>query len=149
MPNRLISLVILSFFFTSNYVYSNESKFLLPKKKPSVFKELRKDVKSVIPLKKPKKKKEVLPLEPDIKPENKKKTEIKKVEKTKKEKQKITEVFVIPQKKPKSYKVVNPAKKSKLLSQKDFEKSKIIFSNIKSGKWNPFLQHHHQLVYLQ
>ena len=53
MPIRLISLVILSFFLTSEYIYSDENKFLLPEPKPSIFKKPKKQINTVIPLKKP------------------------------------------------------------------------------------------------
>ena len=56
MPIRLISLAILLSFFRVEFVYSDENNFLLPKNKPSVFKEI-KDIKkpaSIIPAKKPK-----------------------------------------------------------------------------------------------
>ena len=39
MINKIISLVLLIFFLTSSYSYS-EDQFLFPKKKPSVFKKI-------------------------------------------------------------------------------------------------------------
>ena len=47
------------------------------------------------------------------------------MKKQKKEKQKITEVFVIPQKKPKSYKVVNPAKNPDFYPKKTLKNQKL------------------------
>ena len=41
MTNKLISLVLLIFFLTTGYSYS-EDQFLFPKKKPSVFKKIEK-----------------------------------------------------------------------------------------------------------
>ncbi len=135
MPIRLISLVILSFFLTSEYIYSDENKFLLPEPKPSIFKKPKKQINTVIPLKKPRETKETKIIASPKKPDTEKKIEPKSLEKeeTKKEK-KIS--FLLPKKKPKSYKIVNAVEKSRILSQKDFEKSKIIFTNIKAGKWN-------------
>jgi len=135
MPIRLISLVILSFFLTSEYIYSDENKFLLPEPKPSIFKKPKKQINTVIPLKKPRETKETKIIASPKKPDTEKKIEPKSLEKeeTKKEKKKS---FLLPKKKPKSYKIVNAVEKSRILSQKDFEKSKIIFTNIKAGKWN-------------
>ena len=43
--------------------------------------------------------------------------------------------FIIPQKKPKTVKKrAIPVKKSKYLSQKDFDRAKVAFDQIKSGK---------------
>ena len=39
MTNKLISLVLLTFFLAANYSYA-EDQFLFPKKKPSVFKKI-------------------------------------------------------------------------------------------------------------
>ena len=39
MTNKLISLVIITFFFTHGHSYSNE-QFVFPKEKPSIFKKL-------------------------------------------------------------------------------------------------------------
>ena len=135
MPIRLISLAILSFFLTSEYIYSDENKFLLPQPKPSVFKKTKKQINTIIPLKKPGQIKESKAIAEEKKPDTEKKVESKtlKKEELKREK-KIS--FLLPKKKPKSYKIVNAVEKSRILSQKDFEKSKSIFANIKAGKWN-------------
>ena len=42
MTNKLISLVIITFFLSFGYSYSNEP-FLFPKEKPSIFKKISKD----------------------------------------------------------------------------------------------------------
>ena len=42
MPYKLISLVILLFFLIINKAYS-ENEFILPVKKPSIFKKIKKD----------------------------------------------------------------------------------------------------------
>ena len=42
MTNKLISLVILTFFFIAGHSYSNE-KFLFPKEKTSIFKKIDKN----------------------------------------------------------------------------------------------------------
>ena len=56
MTNKLISLALLIFFLTTGYSYSQD-QFLFPKKKPSVFKIIEKDVGSEnlgnLPQKKP------------------------------------------------------------------------------------------------
>ena len=39
MTNKLISLVLLTFFLATNYSYA-EDQFLFPEKKPSVFKKI-------------------------------------------------------------------------------------------------------------
>ena len=43
MTNKLISLVLLVLFLTTGYSYS-EDQFLFPKKKPSVFKEVQRNI---------------------------------------------------------------------------------------------------------
>jgi len=45
MINKLISLVLLIFFLTAGYSYS-EDQFLFPKKKPSVFKKIERTIDS-------------------------------------------------------------------------------------------------------
>ena len=79
MINKLISLPLLIFFLTSTNSYS-EDKFLFPKKKPSVFKKIEKNISSTniqdLPQRKPIIQSEV---KKDIIIE-KKKTSVKKVE---------------------------------------------------------------------
>ena len=56
MTNKLISLVIITFFLSFGYSYSNE-QFLFPKEKPSIFKKIEKgsgkSFSSNLPRKKP------------------------------------------------------------------------------------------------
>ena len=56
MTNKLISLALLVFFLTTSYSYSDD-QFLFPKKKPSVFKKIERNVGSEnwknLPQKKP------------------------------------------------------------------------------------------------
>ena len=56
MTNKLISLVLLTFFLATNYSYA-EDQFLFPEKKPSVFKKIEINIDSVysnnLPQKKP------------------------------------------------------------------------------------------------
>ena len=93
MLNRLISLVFLLTILNINVVYS-ESKFLLPQKKPSIFKETEKEIKKNIiknlPVPKP-----ILPKEPKTSQESVKKE---KVETTKKKKT-TSATFIFPKKK--------------------------------------------------
>ena len=57
MLNKLISLVFLLFFLNINVVYS-ETNFLLPQKKPSIFKmsdnQIKKTIENNLPVPKPK-----------------------------------------------------------------------------------------------
>ena len=129
---RLISLAFLFTVFNVEYTYSSEKTFIYPKEKPSVFKKIdrKKTTKNII-----------LPSnKPEIKSNNNKtNTKIIKEEKSKKVKEvkKVSDKkFPLPKKKPKSYKVLTAAKKSKFLNDKDFNRAKTIFDNIKSGKWN-------------
>ena len=104
MTNKLISLVLLVFFLTSSYSYS-EDQFIFPKKKPSVFKKIEINIESEnsknLPQKKP-----VIQAE-DLKNEilKKKKVEDEKIEIKKnepsiekEEKIKKISVFLLPQK---------------------------------------------------
>ncbi len=135
---RLISLAILLLLINANHIGLANEKFTLPKDKPSVFKKIEKNktnVKNPIPQSKPL-----------IKTVDKSKTQEKKIEEKKIEEKKIeekkivkkelkTQGFILPQKKPKTIrKVTTSVKKSKFLSQKDFDRAKIAFSQIKSGK---------------
>ena len=43
MTNKLISLVLITFFLLISHSYS-ESQFLFPKKKPSVFSEIKRNI---------------------------------------------------------------------------------------------------------
>ena len=143
MINKLISLPLLIFFLTSTNSYS-EDKFLFPKKKPSVFKKIEKNISSTniqdLPQRKPIIQSEV---KKDIIIE-KKKTSVKKVEPKKKsieKKKKEKALFVFPKKKPITYKVQSSEiEKSSILKQKDFEKAKEVIKFIKAGKWNSALK---------
>ena len=108
----------------------------MPKDKPSVFKKIEKPRatnKDLLPQSKPIIKTETI----EKKEEVKKKIKVKEEEKIVKKVEKKINVgaFVLPQKKPKTIrKKTASVKKSKFLSQKDFERAKIAFSQIKSGK---------------
>ncbi|MDC0937932.1 lytic transglycosylase domain-containing protein [Pelagibacteraceae bacterium] len=140
MTNKLISLALLIFFLTIGYSYSQD-QFLFPKKKPSVFKKIEKNIDLSnlrnLPLKKPTIKteqKKVKKTEVQIK---KIEPRIKKVEKPK-EKQGF---FVFPQKKPITYKLKSKdIKKSTVLKQKDFDRAKETIKFIKARKWNSALK---------
>ncbi len=126
---RLISLAILLLLIDVNHIGLADDKFIFPKDKPSVFKKVENNnskIKSLIPQSKPvikTKENELVKEKPIIKKLEKKKIEVK-----------IGD-FTIPQKKPKTVKKrAIPVKKSKYLSQKDFDRAKIAFDQIKSGK---------------
>ena len=55
MINKLISLALLIFFLTTGYGYS-DSQFLFPKKKPSIFKKIERNIASEIQKNLPQKK---------------------------------------------------------------------------------------------
>ena len=133
---RLISLVVLSLCLNITYIYSTENILILPKEKPSVFKNIDKKVieknKTLIPQKKP-------GSEPKLNVEKNVKKTIEKIEAVKDIKKKNISIFILPKSKPLTYKVVKKEKekeKSKILSKKDFEKAKEVISYIKAGKWN-------------
>ena len=132
MSNHLISLVIFFIFFVFSNVLS-EDNFILPKNKPSVFKKIERDLKQtgvITPSKKP-----II----EVKQKN---TEIKKVPKKVEKNDTILKDkavnlsdFVLPKKKPATYRKITSAKKSKFLNQKDFARAKVVFDHIKSKKW--------------
>ncbi len=136
---RLISLAILLLLIDVNHISLADDKFILPKDKPSVFKKIEKktEAKDVIPQTKPVIK-TMENLEKKAKTEEKEKNiDNKKELKTKIVKKKETKFdgFIIPQKKPKTVKkIASSVKKSKYLNQKDFDRAKIAFDQIKSGK---------------
>ncbi len=145
MINRLISLVFLLSFFNVGTAYS-ETNFLLPQKKPSIFKKTEKEVQEIVsknlPIPKPiiEKKDEKKPSK--IKQENElsKKKELK-VETKKEIEKKISSIFIYPQKKPITYKVSSKeVETSKVLNKKDFAKAKETIKFIKSKKWNSALK---------
>ncbi len=130
MPIKIISLVIFVFFSLFSHVLSAED-FILPKNKPSIFKKLEKNVLDnvVLPSKKPS-------ISNNVKKEEKK--IVKKEDKNKVlESNKINNqlAFILPQKKPQTYRKIEAVKKSKYLNQKDFERAKRIFSLVKEKKY--------------
>ena len=131
MPIKIISLVIFVFFSLFSHVLSAED-FILPKNKPSIFKKLEKNVLDknvVLPSKKPS-------ISNNSKKEEKK--IVKKEDKVKVlESNKINNqlAFILPQKKPQTYRKIEAVKKSKYLNQKDFERAKRIFSLVKEKKY--------------
>ena len=141
MTNKLISLVIITFFLLIDHSYS-EDQFLLPKKKPSIFKSVENtekiDLSNNLPQRKPViEKNEVI--------EKDKIVEKKKIEE-KKEVKKIESIaqkglFIFPQKKPSIYKSSNKEiKKSSILNEKDFVRAKETIQFIKDRKWNSALK---------
>ena len=74
MINKLISLALILFFLTTGYAYS-EDQFLFPKKKPSVFKKIEKNISSEAVEKLPQRKPTI-----QFENQNNKKIEKKKIE---------------------------------------------------------------------
>ena len=141
MPYKLISLVFLLSFLNINTAYS-DSDFILPVKKPSIFKELKTSSESNINNNLPQKKPIIKSSTEEskiIKEKKENKTIIKK-ETLQKEKDKIVKVdpeFLYPKKKPVTYKSSSKeAKSSTILNSKDFEKAKETMKFIKEKKWN-------------
>ena len=145
MLNRLISLVFLLSFLKISIVYS-ETDFLLPQKKPSIFKKSEKQIQESInknlPAPKPllEKKGETKPAVVEQKKEPSKKKEIK-TELKEEVKTQLSSTFVYPRKKPITYKVSSKEiKSSKVLNKKDFERAKETIDFIKQKKWNSALK---------
>ena len=137
MTNKLISLVIIMIILSIGRSYSND-QFLFPKEKPSIFKKIDKNFSQSssgnLPQKKPLINEEQNQKEVIVKKKEEK--EIKKVETVQKKSS-----FVFPQKKPAIYKTTTKtAEKSKILSQKDFEKAKETIQFIKDKKCNSALK---------
>jgi soluble lytic murein transglycosylase len=143
MTNKLISLAILIFFIITGHSYS-DNQFIYPKKKPSIFKKINKNVETEITNNLP-------PKKPIFQQDNKKvkieeKLEKKQLDKRVSETKKIINqpkaindnlVFLYPQKKPITYKITaKEVAKSSILSSKDFEKAKETIKFIKAKKWN-------------
>ncbi len=105
MLNRLISLVIL-LSFLNIYTVHSETNFLLPQKKPSIFKKTQKqiqiDINKNLPIPKPRLEKKT-----EAKIEEKKEAEspLKKIDEKKEDANKILSSFIYPKKKPITYKV--------------------------------------------
>jgi soluble lytic murein transglycosylase len=134
MPYKLISLVFLLFFSILSKAYS-EGDFLLPVKKPSIFKsietKINENANKNLPKSKPQKaitKKEKI----KIIPKSIDTTVVKKI---------TQNDFVYPKKKPVTYKISSKEiNKSSILNQKDFKKAKETFKFIKARKWNSALK---------
>jgi soluble lytic murein transglycosylase len=141
MLNRLISLVILLSFLNINIVHS-ETNFLLPQKKPSIFKKTQKqiqiDINKNLPIPKPR-----LDAKTGVEIEKKEEAEPlpKKIDEKKEETNKILTSFIYPKKKPITYKVSSKEiESSKVLNKKDFAKAKDTIKFIKEKKWNSALK---------
>ena len=131
MTNKLISLVLITFFLLISHSYS-ENHFLLPKKKPSVFSEVKKNIEQ-----------NNLQDLPQKKPIIQEKKEVKKNEEIKKKVKVVKNIntFILPKKKPSIYRASTKEKeKSSILSQKDFERAKETIQFIKEKKWNSALK---------
>ena len=134
MPNKLISLVFLLFFLIINKAYS-ENEFILPVKKPSIFKKIEKNInlKSTTSLPKKKPILQSTTIEQNIQKEKKETKE--KI--AQKQIVRINTEFLYPKKKPTTYKTISKeAKKSTILNSKDFSNAKETMKFIKSRKWN-------------
>ena len=143
MLNRLISLAILLLFLNNTAVYS-ESNFLLPEKKPSIFKKTEKQIKESIsenlPVPKPKLQKKETIVTDQVK-EKKIVNKSEKIDEKKDQKEKFLITFVYPKKKPITYKVSSKEiETSKILNKKDFLKAKEVIKFIKQKKWNSALK---------
>ncbi len=139
MPYKLISLVFLLYFSIINKAYC-ENEFVLPLKKPSIFKKIEKNItvdkKLALPQQKPILK-STKPEQKIIKEEIKKEKEKEIKEIVKKEVAKIDTGFLYPQKKPVTYKTTfKETKTSTILNAKDFAKAKETIKFIKARKWN-------------
>ncbi len=141
MLNKLISLVLLFIFLITGNVISDD-EFLLPVKKPSIFKNSEKIKDS-----------KILPQsKPSLKTTKKKNIDKDKINVINNQKTKKTEIsnnkeikfrtaFILPRKKPVTYTIIsNESKKSTILTQKDFEKAKETIKFIKAKKWNSALK---------
>ena len=113
MPNKLISLVFLLIFLIINNAYT-ENEFILPVKKPSIFKKIEKNINvnksTSLPQKKP-----VLQTRPTESIKNEKK----KTEKALELEEKIAKIdtgFIFPRKKPSTYKAVSEETKKSTIS---------------------------------
>ncbi len=139
---RIISLAILFSALNIEILISDDNiQFILPEKKPSVFKKLviKKEVNKI--------NKEFI--FPKVNPNNKNVDNVKKVpaEPLKKNAVKLKDLkktnkvsiskFIYPKEKPASYKPTAKVQKiSTILNKKDFAKAKEIFKLIKARKWN-------------
>ena len=115
----------------------SETNFLFPQKKPSIFKknekQLQENISKNLPVPKPRleKKDDVKPPQKILKEKSVEKTG--KLEEKKDIKKKISSLFVLPMKKPVTYKVSSKEiVSSKVLNKKDFERAKETIKFIKA-----------------
>ena len=135
MPYKLISLVFLLLIFTINNVFP-ENEFILPVKKPSIFKNFISKKSLNLPQKKP-----ILETESSQKIDNKENSKVEKKIVVKKEVKSTKINFIYPKKKPITYKVTSKEiEKSTILNSKDFAQAKETIKFIKSRKWNSALK---------
>ncbi len=134
---RLISLAILLLLIDMNRYVLSDDKFILPKDKPSVFKKIDKSIssnKNLIPQSKPVISSKEVVKEPEIVKKNSTSKKVNKPENIEKKDSNIIG-FILPLKKPKTVKkIITSVQKSKYLSTKDFQRAKVAFDQIKSGK---------------
>ncbi len=153
MLKHLISLVFLLMALLGGYAISTDSSIILPKTKPGKLKISVKNEKisTILPAKKPVLKINVAKKKTNVLPKNKPKDTSKKLVKVSKDKniekkelarsdlinKKVEVSFLLPQKKPLSYKKTTniQSTSSKVLSQKDYENAKQVFAYIKEKKW--------------
>ena len=135
MPYKLISLVFLLSFLIIDIGHS-DTGFLLPSKKPSVFKKIEQSTNLKTDAKLPKQK--PILKSPSVEKKVTKENKVIKKETLKKEKiVKIDISFIFPQKKPASFKTSSKeAKSSTILNSKDFAKAKEVMKFVKAKKWN-------------
>jgi len=153
MLKHLISLVFLFVALTFVKAYSDTKTVILPKPKPlGIFKSVKKaESRNILPLKKPIKEKLKLTKTKEILPQNKplakKEIQVEKKVEIAEEKKSITKIsnneqlvteFLLPEKKPITYKAVvsKEAQESKVLSKKDYSYAKEVFLNISEKKWS-------------
>jgi len=141
MTNKLISLVIITFFLLIGHSYS-DNQFLFPKKKPSIFTETKRNISQDNRKNLPQPKPVIQEKQTKKKDNNQEKKEVKidalkkKVEIVKNEKP-----FILPQKKPSIYRAsTKEQEKSTILNQKDFDRAKETIQFIKDKKWNSALK---------
>ena len=142
MPYKLISLVFLFFFLIISNSISVE-EFILPVKKPSIFKNYNEDMNSIKSTNLPQKKPVIKSTEetktkdkndPTSKPKPKIKIEENEIKKVKK-------IFIFPKKKPVTYKITKKGtENSTVLNSKDFARAKETLDFVKAKKWNSALK---------
>ena len=140
MLKILISLVILFTYFSLSETFAEQNNLILPADKPSVFKkiDIKKEnkINSNIPLKKP-----IISSQQNVEKIIKKKELTTISDKVNINTKILTSNFLIPKKKPASYKVKKvTSQSSDILNKKDFEKAKEVFKFINEKKWNSALK---------